>query len=331
MSEIVFLGERDNSVERVFAMGRKEHVQSLGKCVDGIVGTHNLDLYKKQLVSVRYAFGSWGMPHFSAEQIREYFPALEGVFYAAGSVKEFAEEYLSCGVRVFSAWTVNAIPVAETVFAQITLANKGFFQTLNKRTQAEKNKAAAVFQGNFAVTVGIIGMGMIGSMVAEKLKALSVRVVAFDPFLSEERAAEYNVQKTDLNTLFSESDVITNHLANNPQTRGMLNYGCFSRMKPHAVFINSGRGAQVREPDLVRALQEQPERFAILDVTDPEPPREDSPLYQTPNVLLTPHLDGSWGSEVVRMADEAIRAFSEFRAGQPTRCEVTREMLATMA
>ena len=134
-----------------------------------------------------------------------------------------------------------------------------------------------------------------------------------------------------MHEIFEQCVVISNHLADNENTRGMLGYDCFSRMKERAVFINSGRGRQVSEEGLVRALSEVPTRFAILDVTYPEPPQADSKLYSMPNILLTPHIDGSWGNEVVRMADCMIEAFDCVKRGEKTDCEVTESMLATMA
>ncbi len=331
MKEIVFLGNDEAAIRRVFGLGQLERVHALGNVLESVINGKNPERYRSELATVKYAFSTWGMPNFTVEEIKEYFPSLECVFYAAGSVQAFARNFLACGVRVFSAWTVNAIPVAETVFAQITLCNKGFFHTLGCAGYDEKLRAALPFSGNFAANVGLIGAGMIGSMVAEKLKMLSVNVFVYDPFLSDERAKQLGVQKLPLQELFARCDVISNHLADNEQTRGMLGYDCFSRMKERAVFINSGRGRQVDEQSLVRALKEVPTRFAVLDVTYPEPPEVNSELYSMKNVLLTPHIDGSWGNEVVRMADCMIDAFLSVKAGKSSACEVTKQMLATMA
>lgn len=331
MATIAFLGESEENVSRVFGLGRKEKVFALGDCVQKLIGRQNLEEHKDALRGVRYAFCTWGMPNFTVEQIKAYLPSLECVFYAAGSVQTFARNLLACGVRVFSAWAANAVPVAEAVFAQIVLANKGFFHTLAASSYAEKTQTALAFKGNFGTTVGLVGAGMIGSLVAEKLRSLAVNVLVYDPFLSDERVRSLGVQKVDLHTLFARSDVISNHLANNDQTAGMLDYGCFSRMKTRAVFINSGRGRQVVESDLIRALGEEKGRFAVLDVTDPEPPIEGSPLYTMKNVILTPHIDGSWGDEVVRMADDALASYECVISGKPCKAEVFASMLATMA
>lgn len=330
MAEILFLGENEGHLKNVFALGRRERIEAFGACA-GTLCLGELEAHKEELKDVKYIFSTWGMPALTREQIRTYFPSLTCVFYAAGSVQAFAREFLECGVRVFCAASVNAIPVAETVFAQITLANKGFFQTLNKTTYDEKLKTSLEFRGNFATTVGLIGMGAIGTLVAEKLKALSVRVVSYDKFLSAEQIKERGAEKVELYELFEMSDVISNHLADNGHTRGMLDYNCFSRMKQNAVFINSGRGRQVVEGDLIRALTEEQNRFAVLDVTFPEPPAAGSPLYSMKNVLLTPHIDGSWGNEVVRMADCMIETFEALKAGKQPKTEVTLNMLSTMA
>ena len=191
---------------------------------------------------------------------------------------------------------------------------------------------SANWPGNYEIKVGIIGAGMIGKMVIERLHTLEkTEILVFDPFLPEDKAAELGVVKCDLPTLFARCDVISNHLANNPQTVGMLNAALFDTMKPHATFINTGRGAQVVEADMIKALQDVPTRCAVLDVTFPEPPAADSPLYTMPNVYLTPHIAGSLGNEVHRMAEYMAEEAQSFTEGKPTRYSVTIKMLETMA
>ncbi len=286
--------------------------------------------------TVEYLFSTWGLPELTPEEIRRHFPALKAVFYAAGSVKGFAPAFLDCGVAVFSAWAANGVPVAECAAAEIILANKGFFggaQTYRKTKSQDKGreKSFECFPGNYNTNVGIIGAGMIGKLVIQRLKAYQLNVLVFDPFLSQEAAEQLGVQKCSLETLFESCQTVSNHLADKPETVGMLDYSLFSRMKPNAVFINTGRGAQVVEADLIRALTEEPDRFAVLDVTDPEPPREDSPLYSMENVILSPHLTGSFGNEFERMARHMLTEYDLFCAGKPTHYSITGEMLKTMA
>ena len=286
------------------------------------------------LGDVEYIFSTWGMPALSKEEIQTHLPSLRCVFYAAGTVQKFARPFLECGVKVFSAWAANAVPVAEYTLAQIILANKGFFvhsRTMKKGDIPTCKAMKRAYPGNYGERVGLIGVGMIGSLVAEMLKPYRLDVYAFDPFLSEERAASLGVTKCTLHELFSSCRVVSNHLANNEATRGMLDLACFSRMLPYATFLNTGRGAQVVEEDLVRVLSERPDITAVLDVTYPEPPAEGHPFYSLENCVLTPHIAGSLCSETHRMAEYMREEYERFTAGLPTRYEVSEKMLETMA
>lgn len=281
--------------------------------------------------NTQYVFSTWGMPIFSEEEIKNYLPSLKAVFYGAGTVQKFARPFLNCGVKVFSAWAANAVPVAEYTVAQIILANKGFFKTMR---YTDKSQSRAVFNhypGNFNAKVGIIGAGMIGKLVIHMLKSHKLDVLVFDPFLPEEQALALGVRKTTLDEIFETCQVVSNHVANNPQTRGMLGGALFEKMLPYATFLNTGRGAQVVESDLINVLNARPDLTAILDVTSPEPPLEDSPLYTLPNCILTPHIAGSSGNEVRRMGEYMKTEYENFLQNKPCQYEVTLEMLQTMA
>lgn len=285
---------------------------------------------------VETIFTTWGMPAFTEEEIRNAFPSLKAVYYAAGSVRYFAAPFLSCGVRVHSAWAANAVPVAECTTAQILLANKGFFKSCRlcskeRALRDEAKRYAEEKSGNFDASVGIIGAGMIGKMVIRALKSYDLKVLAYDKFLSKEELAALGAEKVTLDALFSRCDTISNHIANLPETVGMLRYEHFSRMKKNATFINTGRGAQVVEEDLLRALIEEPDRTAILDVTDPEPPFENSKLYNLPNIFLTPHIAGSSGNEVRRMGEYMLEEYRRGARNERFLYEVTPKMLETMA
>ena len=235
---------------------------------------------------------------------------------------------------MFSAWAANAIPVAEYAVSQIILANKGFFGLSRLMAQERLDDAHRImgeYFGNFRAKVGLIGCGMIGSLVAEMLKGYDLEVLAFDPFLSEARAKELQVTRCSLDELFASCRVVSNHLANNRETQGMLQYRHFISMPPRATFLNTGRGAQVVEDDLVQALTERPDLTAVLDVTNPEPPVPSHPFYSLPNCFLTPHIAGSLGGEVVRMAEYMVREYENYTAGKPNQYEVTLKMLETMA
>lgn len=326
----IFLCNKKNSVEKVYA----ESFDKLPDVEKKVYTSTEVIAEPEKFADVEYVFSTWGMPSMSEEEIQKCFPSLKCVFYAAGSVQAFARPFLACGVKVFSAWAANAVPVVEYTLAQIILANKGFFA--HSREMKKGNREAgkvmrAAYPGNYGENVGIIGVGMIGSQVAERLQNYKLNVLAFDPFLSEERAESLGIKKASLEEIFSTCRVVTNHMANNEQTKGMLDYKYFSKMLPYATFINTGRGAQVVEDDLVRVLEERPDVTAILDVTYPEPPAEGHAFYSLPNCFLTPHIAGSLVNETHRMAEYIIEEYERYINGDPCRYEVSFKMLETMA
>jgi len=282
-----------------------------------------------------YIFATWGMSKFTEEEIRLCFPKLKAIFYSAGTVQAFAREFLNCGVRIFSAWGANAVPVAEYTVAQILLANKGFFQACRMTHSPEGRKAAAAhhreFPGNYNCKVGLIGAGMIGKLVLEMLKPYDLDVYISSTSMTEEKAAEYGAKKAATEEIFAQCQTISNHVADLPATKGMFDKKVFRLMKPNATFINTGRGAQVVEEDLVEVLKANPDMSAVLDVTFPEPPLEESPLYTMPNVFLTPHIAGSSGQEKQRMSAYMLEEYRRWCAGEPLKWEVTGKMLETMA
>ncbi len=293
----------------------------------------NLEENVDFLQDCEIAFSTWGMPQFTKDEISKYMPKLKAVFYSAGTVQYFARPFLESGVKVFSAFAANAVPVAEYTFAQITLAAKGYFQSeknyriLPLRSLSFANSAT----GNFECKVGLAGLGAIGKMVAEKLKALDVEVYACDPFVPEETAKELEVKLVDMETLFSECDIISNHLANKPELENIFNRKLFKKMKKHSTFINTGRGAQVAEYSLAWSLLCHPSRTFIGDVIKNETFPYISPLFWCPNAVLTPHIAGSTGKEPQRMAYYMIEEMERFNSGEPTKYEVTLEMLEKMA
>ena len=326
----IFLCSKKNSVENVYADSFDkipEVERTVYKADDVIAAPENF-------ADVEYVFSTWGMPAMTEEQIKTYLPSLKCVFYAAGSVQAFARPFLACGVKVFSAWAANAVPVVEYTLAQIILANKGFFA--HSREMKKGNREAgkvmkAAYPGNYGENVGIIGVGMIGSQVAERLKGYKLNVLAFDPFLSDEKAEKLSIRKASLDEIFSTCRVISNHMANNEQTKGMLDCKYFSQMMPYSTFINTGRGAQIVEDDLVRVLSDRPDVTAILDVTYPEPPAEGHSFYSLPNCFLTPHIAGSLVNETHRMAEYIIEEYERFVSGETCLYEVSEKMLETMA
>ncbi len=293
----------------------------------------NIAEYKDFLKGCEIAFATWGMPQFTKEEIAEYMPDLKALFYSAGTVQYFARPFLESGIKVYSAFAANAVPVAEYTFAQITLAAKGYFQAAkNYRILPLRSFAFAnMCTGNFGCKVGLVGLGAIGQMVADRLKALDVEVYACDPFVSEETAKSLGVTLVDMETLFRECDVISNHLANKPELENIFNRKLFKLMKKRSTFINTGRGAQVAEYSLALSLLLHPSRTFVGDVLKKESFPYINPLFWVPNAILTPHIAGSTGKEPQRMAYYMMEEMESFLSGNATRYEVTLEALERMA
>lgn len=333
MKQAAFIGTAKNFEVYTQTLIDKLHSE-LAFPIPEVLTKNNLAQYEAQTQNIEYLFTTWGMLALTAAEIDRYFPALKAVFYAAGSVQQFARPFIEKGIAVFSAWAANGVPVAEFTAAEIVLANKGYFHLMHTPGSGPnwKRSKGEGLTGNYETKVGIIGAGMIGKMVIRKLKALEkFEILVFDPFLPDETAQELGVKKVPLTTLFEECNVISNHLANNAQTKGMINADCFNRMSPSAVFINTGRGAQVVEDAMIAAMKAEPNRLALLDVTFPEPPLPDSELYNLPNVVLTPHIAGSLHNEIHRMAEYMVEEYESFDKGEPTRYSVSMKMLETMA
>ncbi len=330
----IFLCEQKEICFKVYDHDALSAICSSAQIEKKAYGRADVFADKEKFKDTEIIFSTWGMPALSAEEIKAYFPRLKCVFYAAGSVQYFARPFLECNVRVFSAWAANAVPVAEMTVAQIILANKGFFASSRLYGEGEYEASRSFFgscPGNFGDTVGIIGAGMIGRLVIDMLKSYRLKVVVFDPFLPDEVAEELGVEKCSLEELFERSFVVSNHLANNAQTKGMLNYSLFERMRERAVFINTGRGAQVVEEDLSRILSERRDLTALLDVTQDEPIKDGHPFYSLKNCILTPHIAGSAGLEVARMGLYMQKEFETFLSGEKCKYEVSAKMLETMA
>ncbi len=284
--------------------------------------------YAKQIEVV---LGSWGMPVMDAAFF-ETFPNIRIVLYAAGAVNRFmTEEVWSRDVIVCTANIANGLSVAEYTVAQLFMCLKRVHQYA-AQVKAQRQFAQTIpVAGSFGSILGLVSLGAIGRMVVERLRASDLEIIAYDPFVSKDDADQLGVRMCSLDELFSISDVVSCHTPWLPETVGMLTGRHFSLMKPNASFINTARGAVVRELELITVLSQRPDLVAILDVTWPEPPANDSLLYTLPNVILTPHIAGSMGAECRRMSRIMIEELNRYLSGQPLKHRVTRAYARALA
>jgi phosphoglycerate dehydrogenase-like enzyme len=156
------------------------------------------------------------------------------------------------------------------------------------------------------------------------LAPLDLHVIVYDPFLDETEADALGIEKVSLANLFQRSDVVSLHTPLLPETRGMITGKMIASMKTGATFINTSRGEVTKESELISVAVNRPDLHFVLDVTDPESPNPDSPLYTLPNVVLTPHIAGSAGGECRRMGRCMVEELERYIAGEPLRWAVSR-------
>lgn len=282
------------------------------------------------LKEIEVIFTTWGMPQLSEEQL-DLMPKLRVVFYAAGSVSHFAEPLLRRGIQVVGAKEANADSVAEFCLGQILLGTKGYFRNSREYRSPDMWSAGYRGPGNYDETVALIGVGAVARKTAALLRRFKLKLLLVEDYLSPAEARGLGGTKATLEEAFATAFVVSNHLADFTHTRGLIRSQHFRAMRPGAVFLNTGRGAQVDESGMIEALTARPDLTALLDVTETEPLPLDSALYRLPNVHLSTHLAGAMNNEAPRLADLMIDEFLAYRAGQPFRHSVTLESLALRA
>lgn len=333
---IAALFGRTEKLSDVFARGRLDEIKRLTRLCSQTVTPQSIEndllaLHREcDLSELSVIFSTWGMPLLTDQQL-DRMPNLRAVFYAAGAVQKFARPLLERHITVVSAWQANAIPVAEWTVAHIILSNKGFYRNTRSCNSPAAWKERVHGPGNYGETVALLGAGAIGRKVIELLRGYELKVIVFDPFLSDEDAKSLGVEKVSLQEAFKRGIVISNHLANKPATVGILNADLLNSLRRDATFINTGRGRTVNEDDLIEVFTHRSDLTALLDVTYPEPPTEDSQLFNLSNVHLTTHIAGSLGDELARMADVAIEEFLAWKDARPLRYAVTLEDLKHLA
>lgn len=191
--------------------------------------------------------------------------------------------------------------VAENAFAHILALLKKIRERdrhVKEGGWRDKDSPEALYLGRrldgyAGLTIGIVGLGRVGSRLADLLQPWRVRILAFDPYVDESKYIHHNVTPADMETLLSESDVVTLHCDLNEETRALMGAEQLARMKPTAVFINTARGGLVDQDALCDALEQGEIAAAALDVLDQEPPVKQSPILGLGDkVLLAPHVAG---------------------------------------
>ncbi|MCJ7751696.1 MAG: hydroxyacid dehydrogenase, partial [Armatimonadetes bacterium] len=283
MKQALFLlpaGSRD----RIYSPEVIGEIRRLVKLTDCSETPGDLEARRPALADAEIVLSGWGMMRMDREFL-DAAPRLEAVLYGAGSVRGFVtDEFWERNILLTSTYAANAIPVVEYTIAAIVFGLKQSLIASVMTCRERTFTAPETTRGVYGARIGVIGAGMVGSGVLERLKSYDVTTYCHDPFLSDERARQLATTKLDLDEMFETCDVVTLHAASLPPTEHMITGAHLRSMKDGAVFINTARGRIVKEDEMIEVLREG-RIFAFIDVTDPEPPAPDSLLYTLPNVF----------------------------------------------
>ena len=203
------------------------------------------------------------------------------------------EAATKCGILVANAPASNTVAAAEHTLALMLAAARRIPAADTSLRGGEWNRSAFKGVEVSEKTLGLVGLGHVGTIVARGAVGMGMRVLAYDPYVSEDRMRSMNVESAEsLDEIFEHSDFVSLHVPRTPQTAGMVDAGALEKMKPTAYLINVARGGIVDETALYNALKEGTIAGAALDVFQEEP-TTDSPLFALPNVVVTPHLGAS--------------------------------------
>lgn len=197
------------------------------------------------------------------------------------------------GIVVMNTPGGNTVTTAEHAFAMVISTARLIPQATASMKAGKWEKKKFMGVELFNKTLGILGLGNIGSQVAKRAQGFEMNVIAFDPFLSEESAQAAGIRKVSLDELFAQSDFITIHTPLTPDTKGLINSRTIAKMKDGVRIINCARGGIINEQDLYEALKSGKVAGAALDVLEKEPPPENHPLLTLDNLICTPHLGAS--------------------------------------
>jgi D-3-phosphoglycerate dehydrogenase len=225
------------------------------------------------------------------------------------------------GIVVMNTPQGNALAAAEhTIGLMFAAARKiGLADRTMKEGKWEKKALMGI--EIYGKTLGIVGIGNIGAIVAEKALALGMRVVAYDIFISKEFAESKGIELVDFDTLLKESDFISVHVPLVKETRNLINKDTIAKMKKSVIIMNVARGPVVNEKDLYDAIQEGRVAGAALDVFDEEPTPKENPLVLCDKVVCTPHLGASTAEAQDKVAIDIANQIVDFFQNGVIQCQ----------
>lgn len=226
----------------------------------------------------------------------------------------------NAGIVVINTPSANTIAATEQTFALMLALARHTADAVASLRSGKWDRKQLVGTELYGKMLGIVGLGRIGGNVAQRARSFGMKLLAYDPYITQGRAEAFDAELVELDDLLRRSDIVTLHVALSDQTRGMIGVRELGLMRPHAYLINCARGGVVVEDALLDALDAGALAGAGIDVVAQEPPTEGSPgsrLHRHPKVVPTPHLGGSTFEALERIAVELASDLARVLLGSP--------------
>ena len=312
--------------EKIFADGRyqdfTDHFDVVANKLDDAITIAELE---EHIIHFDGLVTGWGVLPLSETALKRA-ERLKIVVHSAGSVKYLftpemvVKHLMRSKIRVVSANAAIALNVAEhTIGSLIMMARRWIDHAINIRDRGiwkDPNLSDSI-QGLQGSVVGVVSASTVGREVIRLLQPFDVRIVTYDPYLSDSDANRLKVKRVDLNTLFEESDMVTIHAPSISETNRMIGKKQLNLLKNNAVLINTSRGS-VLDYDALFEEAKTGRILVQLDVTTPEPLPSDHQLRPLPNVVITPHTSGGGIYGMHKIGETTLTALEKFFQGQET-------------
>ena len=233
------------------------------------------------------------------------------------------------GIVVLNAPEGNTIAATEHTMAMMLALARNIPQAYMSMKAGKWERSKFVGVELRGKTIGILGLGRIGRGVAKRAAAMEMKILGYDPYVTEEQARVAGIKKAQLAEIFAEADFITLHLPQTPDTKGMLNKAAFAKMKPTVRIVNCARGGVVNEADLAEALNSGRIAGAAVDVFSKEPIIADNPLATAERILFTPHLGASTEEAQIGVSVDVAHGIIQVLKGKTAQTAVNMAMVSS--
>jgi len=330
---VVSLALGPEMCKRMFRVEDLDRLHQAANVRGPLPAAAELEDYRKLIADADVIITGWGSVRLSQALLASA-PKLKLIAHSAGTVKGLVDESVfDRNIRVTTAAAANAVSVAQfTVSMMVSLLKQipWISSAYARGDQEDVRRRRHAIRELMDMEIGIIGASRVGREVVQILRTFPrLTLKCYDPYLTPDEAAQLGVVLVSLQDA-CRCPVVSIHAPNTPETARMFNARTLALLPDHAVLINTSRGALIDEDALVAEVKKRP-IYVCLDVTDPEPPKADSPLRTAPNIILTPHIAGALAQACKDMGELAIGEAIRFLSGQKLEHEVTRAMLPTQA